>query len=289
MKNRILFVLCCVLLFAPVFVLAENEEKDVLMAWEPEGHAILPPPDPGGFVFMSLELGMEDKVVSGAPYSADIETERTQMLADGNRIVQKDHAVVYRDGQGRTRREQELGMIGKWSASGEKPKLISIHDPVKNEHFTLEPEGKIAHKAVIENKIPGKGHDETFEFHVPPGGGGGLRFHREAPESKSESLGRQVIEGFAVDGTKTVSVIPAGEIGNESPIEIVSEKWYSPELQVHVMTRHMDPRFGETVYRMTNIRRGEPDPSLFTIPKDYKIEKAGSPRIVVRDKIEVKN
>ena len=38
-----------------------------------------------------------------------------------------------------------------------------------------------------------------------------------------------MIEGIHTEGTRTVTVIEAGKIGNERPIEIVSEKWYSPE------------------------------------------------------------
>ena len=55
-------------------------------------------------------------------------------------------------------------------------------------------------------------------------------------------------------------------------IEIVSERWYSPELQLVVMTRHSDPRFGETTYKLTNINRTEPAKSLFEVPSDYTIK-----------------
>jgi hypothetical protein len=66
--------------------------------------------------------------------------------------------------------------------------------------------------------------------------------------------------------------IPAGEIGNERPIQIVDERWYSPELQTVVMTKHSDPRFGETVYRLTNIDRNEPARALFEVPADFTIK-----------------
>ena len=70
--------------------------------------------------------------------------------------------------------------------------------------------------------------------------------------------------------------IPAGQIGNELPINIVSERWFSPELKVLVMSRQSDPRFGETTYRLTNISRGEPAPDLFEVPADYQIVDPGS-------------
>ena len=90
-----------------------------------------------------------------------------------------------------------------------------------------------------------------------------------------EDLGKQVIEGVEAEGTRTTVTIPAGEIGNERPIEIVNERWYSPELQLVVMTRHSDPRSGETTYRLTNINRTEPAKSLFEVPGDYTIKEGG--------------
>ena len=91
-------------------------------------------------------------------------------------------------------------------------------------------------------------------------------------EVRSESLGKQTIEGVEAEGTRTVETVPAGAIGNERPIEVINERWYSPELQTVIMTRHNDPRFGETVFKLTNINRSEPDASLFQIPSDYTVK-----------------
>ena len=79
------------------------------------------------------------------------------------------------------------------------------------------------------------------------------------------------MEGVAVEGTSTTMTIPAGQIGNELPINIVSERWFSPDLKVLVMSRQSDPRFGETTYRLTNITRAEPSPQLFEIPADFTV------------------
>ena len=63
--------------------------------------------------------------------------------------------------------------------------------------------------------------------------------------------------------------IPTGQIGNDRPIQIVNERWFSTELEMLVKSRNADPRFGETTYEMMNISRGEPDSSLFQVPSDY--------------------
>jgi hypothetical protein len=91
-----------------------------------------------------------------------------------------------------------------------------------------------------------------------------------------ENLGQQFMEGVTVEGTRTTMTIQAGEIGNELPIKIVSERWFSPELKVLLMSRQSDPRFGETTYRLTGITRGEPAPELFEVPADYQVFDPGN-------------
>ena len=93
-------------------------------------------------------------------------------------------------------------------------------------------------------------------------------------------LERKTIEGVLVEGRKTNTIIPAGLIGNEQPLTVVSEEWRSPELNVLVLTRHSDPRTGESTYRLTNIVRAEPDRSLFMVPPDYEIKESGVRRML---------
>ncbi len=93
--------------------------------------------------------------------------------------------------------------------------------------------------------------------------------HGELGQPKKESLGTQQIEGVAAEGTRITRTIPAGTIGNEKPIDIVLETWTSTDLHVLVLSKRSDPRFGETVYRLTNVKRGEPDAALFQVPGDF--------------------
>ncbi len=102
-----------------------------------------------------------------------------------------------------------------------------------------------------------------------------MKMRAPAFNSNTESLGKQTMEGIEVEGKRTVTTIPVGAIGNERPIEIVSESWYSPELQTTIMSKRTDPTSGETLYRLTNIRRGDPDASLFQVPSDYTVKEGG--------------
>ena len=93
-------------------------------------------------------------------------------------------------------------------------------------------------------------------------------------------LEHKTIEGVTVEGRKTTTTIPAGKVGNEQPLTITSEEWQSPELGILVLTHHSDPRSGDSSYRLTNIVRGEPDPSLFTVPADYTVKDTGVRRML---------
>lgn len=281
----------------------------------PEGG---PPPPPGAdFMFVASE-SFSGKVVKGAPYSAEAVTESVQTLSDGNRIVNKITSTLYRDSEGRTRREQTLKGLGVFGSGDEPLQTIFINDPVAGVTYALDSRSHTAHKSApfqLEFISKPGAENSRFEFRVAPGtaaagsvtmapGAGapppaaGVRvpepemdqftFRAEgaAPgafvfrkrgnnaNEVKEQLGKQMIEGIEAEGTRTTVTIPAGEIGNERAIEIVSERWYSPELQLVVMTRHSDPRSGETTYKLTNINRAEPAKSLFEVPAGYMIKES---------------
>jgi hypothetical protein len=250
--------------------------------------AVVGPPGgvAGAGVFLSTELPGSEKVVTGAPYSATVTTEMTQVLGDGNRIDNKTTASLARDSQGRTRREETMGMVGPWQVNG--PKLVFINDPALQTNYVLDSNKQTAmvlkHADVGFKTIGGQVSASTSVPAIPEGGLGfkvvvqGKGPGGDQPdEAKTESLGAQVMEGVVVEGKRVTRTIPAGQIGNTQPIEITSEVWTSPDLQVVVMSKHSDPRFGETTYQLTGIQRAEPDHSLFEIPPGYTVKNMPAP------------
>src|SRR5262249_43897926 len=85
-------------------------------------------------------------------------------------------------------------------------------------------------------------------------------------------LGEQVLEGVLAHGSRETSTIPAGALGNQRAIVITSERWYSADIEGVVSSKTMDPRFGETSYKLVNVVREEPAPDLFTIPQRYDLQ-----------------
>jgi hypothetical protein len=257
--------------------------------------------------FMSGPIAFDNDVVTGAPYSAEAITEVVQTLGDGNRIVRESKTQIARDGKGRTRREQGLAMFGPLISpvpASDEPRHVHISDPTSKTTIMLDPQHRTAHRipapqlkiaALNRAAVQGKSDDmDHFELALPappPGmesGIAGRSVHiyggrkivlesgsgtatQGAAQPAVENLGQQFMEGVTVEGTRTTMTIPAGGIGNELPITIVSEQWFSPELKVLVMSRQSDPRFGEKTYRLTNISRDEPAPELFEVPADYQV------------------
>jgi hypothetical protein len=230
-----------------------------------------PPHPPGHIMFFHAEMADGGKTVTGAPYTATAVTESSQTLADGNHISNKATATVARDSQGRTRREEVMGSMGPWSVQG--PHLTFIHDPVANSDTILDAQDRSARVLKPGKAGPMGPHGDNVMYRHGGMAHVGMAVDGAAKpaESKTEDLGTQTIEGVAATGKRVTRSIPAGAIGNERPLETVSEVWYSPDLQVVLMSKHSDPRFGETTYRLTNIKRGEPERSLFAVPSGYSI------------------
>jgi hypothetical protein len=212
--------------------------------------------DPGDFAMVRAEFGVSNKVVTGAPYSAQAVTQFTQTLANGDHIQRTTTASIARDSQGRTRTDRSMAAVGALAGRDGQERAIVIHDPVAGMSYALDPASKTARST----PIPTARQNPNF------------RAQREMSSAKTEDLGTQVIQGVSAQGKRVTRVIPAGKEGNEKDIDIVTETWYSPDLQVLVMSKTSDPRFGDSTYQLNSISRAEPDPALFAVPSDYTVK-----------------
>ena len=283
------------------------------------------------------------KNVKNAPYSAEVISEKTQTLPDGNQITQKSSSLSYRDSAGRTRQETRDG-------KGEV-RSVHIHDTVEGTRYMLSPAKKSATKISIDKDLhkrieaikekartmakDGKAHivergnpgevivvkrvelpasDEkkevreevrvnvvrnidgpaaagtagkAFAYRFGDGESFGHAFGESmqhgpigmsfkdmkwSAKSTTTSLGVRDFEGVRADGKSVSYTIPAGEIGNKNPITVTTETWTSPDLQVVVYSKHSDPRVGDSVYRLANVKRGEPPATLFMVPDGYSMK-----------------
>ena len=226
---------------------------------------------------------------------ATVETEQT--LTDGNRIVHHQIVHVYRDSDGRTRRGGNSGCnrsMGR--VQGTPPTVVTIQDPVSGVTYSLDPQNKVATK--LPTGLAGKiatsrvshANGSGIAISASPDGpqttigvGGmfmvqqGIASPALRPDETSESLGKETIAGVSAEGVRTTMTIPAQVMGNERPIEIARERWFSPELQIVLRSKQSDPRFGVTTSEVMRLDRANSTHSLFEIPRDYQIRKAPEP------------
>jgi hypothetical protein len=210
--------------------------------------------------------------VAGRPFTATEVRHTVQTLTDGTNVNHTDTSTFSGDAQGRMR--------------SESPRRILIYDPVAGFTYNLSPSTRTYEKYPIK---PGTGStsiavvgDSTWVKSAAENGphmpiesvqaSNGLRaFHAEPVRNPiTEDLPIQTVNGIAAKGSRITITIPAGTLGNDRDVKVVSERWYSDVLQVLVKTVNSDPRFGVTTYDLTNIVQGSPDPSLFQIPTDFR-------------------
>src|ERR1017187_6893287 len=294
-----------------------------------------------GMVQMKTIGAVKGMTVVGAPYSGEEVNETSQTLGDGTRIHRETKTSVYRDSQGRTRREapdnititdpvasatyfldpktmtgQKLTMVGgsytfmrsgsfSGTVSAPGPSSFTMTSSVDGPaSITLNVNGvpldeKAVTEAMAKAKASGSTQTITYERREVTtavgggsGSGSGIGVAAEVgmpaaaisgtsmsgasvkvalKKPAGESLGKQMMEGVNAEGTRYVSTIEVGAIGNDRPIQISSESWYSTDLQMVIMSKHSDPRTGDESFRVTNISRGEPAAYLFQLPVGYQI------------------
>lgn len=241
----------------------------------------------GGFISSSSGF----RGTPGQPFSADVIEETDRLLADGNHIRRENHGRIFRDSQGRTRSETEIGPLGP----GTKPILhIMISDPVEGRFILLNPGQKtatISQFGKLLSAAPGLGvpaqpannaakPDASTTAAAEPRSLQSLRNMRAAsgtqaggkPQMSHEDLGATEIEGFTVTGTRYTHTIPAGEMGNDQPMTTMSERWFSSDLKMDLLNKSESPESGKHVRKLVNIRMGDPDPLLFQVPADYTVK-----------------
>jgi hypothetical protein len=208
---------------------------------------------------------------SAAPYSGVREYSSVQTLVDGTHISHKQRPEkIYRDSQGRIRTERAL-----CGGTAEAPEaaLVEIRDPVSGFSYILDTQNQIAHRFALQVRhttTPSTTETNTSGTALAPR----LAVPQQdpsRPSMTSESLGTQTMEGIPVEGMRTTEIIPEGFEDNDRPITVVRETWTSPHLKIAVLTKHNDPRNGESTDRLTNIDLSEPALTFFQPPPGYKI------------------
>jgi hypothetical protein len=246
-------------------------------------------PAVNGSFSASIGFGGRDiggPVITGASYSGEQVSESVQILADGTRITRKSpgqNQKTYRDFAGRTRTERPMfpGLPAASTNPFRDAVVAVIYDPVAGFRYTLDPINHVAHRQKVQPVQPASrnlaGPPASPPKPAPAQANGAPPPNGLRRTISQDSVGTQLINGVQAEGHRTIETIPAEAEGNDRPITVVSESWFSPELKLTVLNKRSGPRSGESTVQILNISRTEPDPSLFTVPPDYSIVDEAGP------------
>jgi hypothetical protein len=208
----------------------------------------------------TLSSGINLRAVAGAPFSADVVTQSTQVQADGAPVIQETHGRMFRDSVGRTRSETEL----QSSVAGGARRFVTIVDPLQGTSIVLD----VAAKSATVFHLPAAPAISVNKVSLAAAAQAGRASVRQLTLPGSENLGAMIVEGFAVTGTRRTGATEAARVPAQN---VVTESWFSKELKVDLLITRRGPLSTSRTTRLTNITPGETDPTLFQIPADYTV------------------
>jgi hypothetical protein len=169
--------------------------------------------------------------------------------------------------------------------------MVFIIDPVAGFRYQLDSREKVARRFAMQGPRPTGTAQPTPAIALAPSAAGlivagsgkifasvtatGNGAPGNAPKTIFENLGTQLIEGVSAEGSRATTTWAIGSVGNDREIVVTNETWSSRQLGVVVLTKTVDPRYGDTTMKLTDISLAEPDPALFMLPVDYTIKDMG--------------
>jgi uncharacterized protein YecT (DUF1311 family) len=196
-------------------------------------------------------------LVAGQPFHARIPVHVTRVLPDGTTVEQKYYTLAARDGAGREYRE---GRDVVPSDSDREPPLMSttVYDPKTSLRTNCNPVRRVCQQFTFDPT------SHPVDEPVGPSSDGKSVLTRE-------DLGKKTMDGVEVVGTRETRTFAPGAFGNDKPVVVTKEYWYSPQLQFDLSLTRIDPRNGTQKLEVTDLKLGEPGPEWFALPDGYRI------------------
>lgn len=213
------------------------------------------PPDGGTTeVLQSIHI----PPMPGAPFSCTLHTEWVRLLADGSTITLTNKRRIERDAQGRIFEERRL-LTPPHGDADTPVTFLQYADPQAHTLYNCSPSARLCHLIDYRsNPVASAGAEEGRTVFA-----GGVR--------QSIDLGREMRDGIEVNGTRVITAIDKGVMGNSKPISVERQFWYSAALGINLYSLRSDPRFGVQSFTVTDLSRNAPDPNHFLLPVGYKV------------------
>lgn len=211
------------------------------------------PVSPDGQVMQWMQ-GEHIPPVANIPFTAKVELETVNQLSDGTFITHQTYNIDARDSFGRTRVEAR-----RWinQQAGTEPQILRfvLYEPATRTRTVVFPQLRTVRRWMQAAAFPAEADSAASQKAV----------------TSREDLGADTMQGLPVRGVRVTQTYGPGAIGNSRSLTIVTENWYSEDLKINLLTKRTDPRFGVQTVRVTDLVRGEPEASLFSVPEDYKV------------------
>ena len=208
---------------------------------------------------------MESIVVSAkpqAPFTLTLETEWVRMLGDGGTITSVNKRRIARDG--RVYQERWF-LVPKNGNVESQMTTMQIAEPSAHTLYNCFFVG--AKKNICELK--------TYIPMTPAVNTTGKTVSGDLPENRGsfvhEDLGKQFVSGVETVGVRDARTYNPGVFGNDRKVTVEREVWYSPQLDLNLLSTRTDPRTGKQTFTATNVTLGDPDAALFELPAGFKV------------------
>jgi hypothetical protein len=194
--------------------------------------------------------------IPGVPFSAKVPVEMSHPLQDGTVVSRKFYAIVARDNRGRVHNENRQIIPGQ-STAEPAVNFYILSDPETDTRAFRNPAARICRLTTF--------RPVTSFIQIPAG---------PSPDGKRtlvrEELGKDSMDSLEVIGTRETTTFKPGVLGNDGPLALTKEFWYSPQFHINLSVVRRDPRNGTQTLKVTNLSLTEPDEKLFELPTDYK-------------------
>lgn len=257
MRGRVLVVVGGCLLFATSLLGQKQANQDL-----PKTVARPIPAEDGGVSGM-----MESIVVSAkaqAPFTLTLETEWVRTLGDGGTITLVNQRRIARDAAGRVYQERWF-LVPKNGDKKSFMNAVQIADPNAHTIYNCFFAGAKKNVCELLTYTPRRPLVNTTEKDLS-----GELSDKQGSYSH-QYLGKQFVSGVETVGVRDTTTYNPGTFGNDRAMTVEREEWYSPQLDLNLLSVRSDPTTGKQTFTATNVTLGDPDPGLFELPAGFTV------------------
>ncbi len=262
MRVRIILLLGAISLLA-IFCMAQEQSPTAPGAPQTvQRNVPRPRLEDGGVSEMMESIVVPEK--PRAPFTLLLETEWVRTLGDGGTITLVNKRRITRDAAGRVYQERWF-LVPKNGTVESHMTTIQIADPsthVLHNCFLVGPKKNVCEVLNFVTSSLAVNTDEKNTLGDLPNNQGSF---------VHETLGKQFISGVETVGLHDATTYNPGVFGNDRTITVERETWYSPQLDLNLLSIRSDPRTGKQTFMATNVVLGDPEPALFELPAGFRV------------------